>query len=322
MISNEHTPTRHGPDTAAVALAVDFGATKVEAALVDATGRLLPGSRHRRPTGRAATSAQLADAVLGVSRAALGTLPVGTALAGAGIGSAGPVDHLAGTVSPVNAPAWVAFPLRDLVVSALADRGERPAVLLSTDGLAGALAEHWVGAGVGVANMMAMAVSTGVGGGLILGGRAYHGRSGNAGHIGHIEVATLVGEDTLGRAGTLEAVASGPHAVAWARRAGWAGVTGEDLAADYARGDELAVAAVTRVGEAVGAAIASATALLDLELVVVGGGFALALPDLLGVIRAVVAGHHLQFVRQVKVVASSLSGEGPLIGAAALVHLR
>ena len=308
-----------------MALAIDFGGTKVEAALVDADGQLLDRSRHRRPTGRNASSDELAAAVVDVARHALAAIPSGAPLLGAGIGSAGPIDDVEGTVSPVNLPAWRSFPLRDLVRSVVSDQSDQsdqvtnPGVILATDGLACALAEHWVGAGKGVANMMGMVISTGVGGGLILGGRAIHGVTGNAGHIGHIEVKALDGESP-GHPGTLEAVASGPHSVAWARRHGWTGTTGEDLARDYERGDEVARAAITRAGTAIGQAIASAAALLDLELVVVGGGFSEATPDLFRFIRETVASHDFEFVRKVRVVPSSLSGAGPRIGAAALVH--
>lgn len=306
---------------APVALAVDVGGTKVEAALVDAEGQILDHSRHRHPTGRDASSDQLAAAVVDVAERALAALPAGVPLLGAGIGSAGPINHVKGTVSPVNIPAWRGFALRDLVRSVVSDHIADPTVILATDGLAITLAEHWVGAGKGVANMMGMVISTGVGGGLILGGRPMYGASGNAGHIGHIEVSAMDGESTFGHPGTLEAVASGPHSVAWARRHGWAGTTGEELSRDYALGDEIAHAAITRAGTAVGQAISSAAALLDLELVVIGGGFSQATPDLFRIIRETVASHHFEFVRKAQVVPSSLSGAGPLIGAAALVHL-
>jgi len=148
-----------------------------------------------------------------------------------------------------------------------------------------------------------------------------YGASGNAVHIGHIEVSAMDGESTFGHPGTLEAVASGPHSVAWARRHGWGGTTGEELSRDYALGDEIARATITRAGTAIGQAISSAAALLDLELVVIGGGFSQATPDLFRIIRETVASHHFEFVRKVRVVPSSLSGAGPLIGAAALVHL-
>lgn len=304
-----------------VALAIDFGGTKVEAALVDADGQILDHSRQRHATGRDASSDELAAAVVDVARRALATRPPGIPLMGAGIGSAGPIDQANGTVSPVNVPVWRGFALRDLVRSVLTDEAADPTVVLATDGLAITLAEHWVGAGKGVDNMMGMVISTGVGGGLILGGRPMHGASGNAGHIGHIEVSALDGEPTFGHPGTLEAVASGPHSVAWARRHGWTGTTGEELSRDYTLGDEVARAAIARAGRAIGQAISSAAALLDLELVVIGGGFSQATPDLFLFIRETVASHHFEFVRRVRVVPSSLSGTGPLIGAAALVHL-
>ena len=69
-------------------LAVDFGGTKVEAALVDAEGRLVEGSRHRRPTGRNATVPELEESVGGVVRAAAASLPSDAAIIGVGIGSA------------------------------------------------------------------------------------------------------------------------------------------------------------------------------------------------------------------------------------------
>ncbi|HEY5472518.1 MAG TPA: ROK family protein, partial [Candidatus Limnocylindrales bacterium] len=80
-----------------VALAVDVGGTKVEAALVDADGQILDHSRHRHPTGRDASSDQLAAAVVDVAERALAALPPGAPLMGAGIGSAGPIDHTKGT---------------------------------------------------------------------------------------------------------------------------------------------------------------------------------------------------------------------------------
>lgn len=307
-----------------VALAIDFGGTKVEAALVDASGQLIDDSRQRHPTGREASSDELAAAVVDVARRALAAAPPGASLIGAGIGSAGPIDHDKGTVSPINTPVWRGFPLRDLVGSVLVDQptaGADPRLVLATDGLAFTLAEHWIGTGRGVANMMGMVVSTGVGGGLVLAGRPMHGASGNAGHIGHIEVGALEGEATFGAPTTLEAVASGPHSVAWARRQGWTGATGEDLARDYDLGDKVARAAIARAGRAIGQAIASAAALVDLELVVIGGGFSHATPDLFGFIRESVASHHFEYVRKVRILPSSLSGAGPLIGAAALVHL-
>ena len=302
-----------------LALAVDFGGTKVESALVTEDGTVVAGSRHRTPTGREATSEALQASVREVVDRALDAAGE-TELAGVGIGSAGPIDRVKGLVSPLNVPAWRDYPMRELVTRALAQRGIDVPVTLEMDGVAITMAEHWVGAAQGVDNVMGMVVSTGIGGGLIVGGRVITGPTGNAGHIGHIEVAGMEGEDTFDKATSLEAIASGPHTVAWARKHGFAGSTGEDLAAAYAAGDAVARAAVERCGRAVGQAISSATALLDLELVAIGGGFSQVASHLFEVIDATVAEHYFPFVRKVRVVPSGLSGEGPLIGAGALVH--
>jgi glucokinase len=299
------------------ALALDLGGTKVEGALVDDTGSVLEGTRFRQPTGGNSSSEQLAAAVDSVIDSVLAAAPSGADLIGAGIGSAGPINVSGGLVSPLNIPAWRDFPLLDHVQKRLGGMPTR----LRMDGLCITLAEHWVGAGQGYNNVMGMIVSTGVGGGLILDGLTVPGPTGNAGHIGHIEVGGFDDRCACGGTGCVEAIASGPKSVAWARTQGWTGETGEELAAAYSAGNATAIAAVERAGRALGQAIASATSLDDLEVVAIGGGFSHVTPDLFDVIRRTIAKRTaFGFVTKVKVVPSALSGDGPLIGAAALVH--
>jgi glucokinase len=298
-------------------MAIDLGGTKVEAALVDGWGGVIAGTRFRAPTGADRDSDGLAAAVIEVVDAASAALPAGATLIGAGVGSAGPIEEATGRVSPLNLPVWRGYPLRDLV----AERLGGVQVTLRMDGICIALAEHWVGAGRGYDNVMGMIVSTGIGGGLILHGNTVSGPTGNAGHIGHVEVAGFTDPCPCGGIGCVEAVASGPHTVAWARSKGWNGFTGEELGASYRAGDPVAAAAVERSGRAIGQAIASATSLVDLELVAIGGGFSHVTPDLFDHIRTAVATRRqFGFVTKVQVVPSGLSSDGPLIGAAALVH--
>jgi len=305
----------------ALALAVDLGGTKVEAALVDPHGAIVPGTRFRQPTGPTRSSDQLAASVDAAVRQALDALPGDAELVGAGIGSAGPIVVRDGAVSPLNLKAWRRYPLRSQVQSLVERAAPGVPVTLRMDGLCITLAEHWVGAAQGVDNVMGMVVSTGIGGGLILGGQTVAGPSGNAGHIGHIEVAGFDDPCPCGGHGCLEAIASGPHSVAWARTQGFAGSTGEDLGAAYAAGDEVAIRAVRRAGTAIGRAIASATALLDLELVAIGGGFSHVTADLFDVIAQPIAQRsEFDYIRAVRVVPSALSSDGPLVGAAALIH--
>jgi glucokinase len=220
-------------------------------------------------------------------------------------------------VSPLNVPAWRRHPLVDRIGALVADAP----VTLAVDGLCIALAEHGVGAGRGARHLLGMVVSTGVGGGLVLDGRAAPGPTGNAGHIGHVEVAGFDDPCPCGGSGCLEAVASGPSTVRWARANGFAGETGEDLARAHAARDAVAIAAVARAGTAIGRAIASAASLVDLDVAAVGGGFSRVSPALLDAARAALDRRSaFDFVRRTRIVASQLSGDGPLIGAAALVH--
>ena len=297
-----------------VALAVDFGGTKVEAALVDAGGSIEPGSRHRAPTGHAAASRQLEASVASVVERALDGLG-DRALAGVGIGSAGPVSLARGTVSPLNVPAWREYPLRALLERLVPGAP----VALRIDGEAIALAEHWVGAARGARDVLGMVVSTGVGGGLMLGGRTVAGADGNAGHIGHVAVGGADVRCACGGLGCVEAVASGPNTVEWARDQGWRGSTGEALGRAARAGDPIAIRAVRRSAHAIGRALASTAALTGIELVVVGGGFSRVAPDYIDLVREPLAEHRWSFVRDLRVVPAALGDEAPLIGAGGFV---
>ncbi|MBE7162663.1 MAG: ROK family protein [Williamsia herbipolensis] len=317
MGSGEFDPTAGAP-----AVAVDIGGTKVEAALVDPRGHVLSGTRRRAATGGATSSDGLDAAVLevvtdvltgDVARAAAAS----SGLAGIGVACAGPVDDAAGLVSPINLPAWRDHPLRAVISAAPAVVDSGAAVVLRRDGVAIAMAEHWSGAGVGVDDMIAMVISTGIGGGIVLGGRVV---PGNAGHIGQIEVSVHIGEPSLGSRTTLESVASGPHTVAWARSQGWSGSTGEELAIAVSEGDPIAQRAVDRLVDVVAQGICSACALLDVDLVAVGGGFARVTDDLVDRIAHRVSQHPLPYVASTRVVPAALGDTAPLVGAAAFVH--
>ncbi|SFS14962.1 glucokinase [Microbacterium sp. cf046] len=298
-----------------LALALDLGGTKVDAALVDSAGEVIAGTVHRAPTGRDSTRESVADAVRHVTAEALADVLPDDRLIGIGIGSAGPVDLARGTISPLNLPAIAGLPIVALVQEL------RPGVpvRLALDGACIALAEHWLGAAAGSRNALAMVVSTGIGGGIIIDGAPVSGLSGNAGHIGQLRLRErATGEPATD--GTLEALASGPSAVAWARANGWAGSTGEELAVAYREGDAVAVAAVRRSAGAVGEAIASVATLLDLDVAVIAGGFSQVAADYLELVRAAAAEAAVfEYARRVRVVESGLDGHGPLIGAAALV---
>ncbi|MGB6181834.1 MAG: ROK family protein [Rhodococcus sp. (in: high G+C Gram-positive bacteria)] len=303
--SETATPTR-------TLLALDIGGTKFSAALIGSDGR--PGTPVVVPTPTEDVWNACRTLLLGVvSEAGLAAEDIDAI----GIASAGPVDTVAGTVRPINIAEWYeGFAIVDAVRELL----PKAEVSLALDGACAALAEHRFGAARHTKNVLGLVVSTGVGGGLVLNGRIATGRSGNAGHVGHIVVPGSIEPCTCGGVGCLETVASGPNTVRWAKENGWTGTTGIDLADSAANGDSIAVAALQRAGVAIGQEIASAAALLDIEIAVIGGGFSAAGDALWNPIRETVALHaRLDFLSGFTVVSSELGPIGTLTGAAGLV---
>lgn len=298
-------------------LALDIGGTKLAAGVVDRGGRVSAAARVPTPHGRRLDGETLWKTVM----ALLDRFTTGigaTSFAGVGVGCGGPMTWPDGHVSPLNIPAWRDFPLRDR----LRERFPGIPVRVHNDAVCVAVGEHWRGAGRGNANVLGMVVSTGVGGGLVLGGRLVDGYSGNAGHIGHVVVDPGGPECECGGRGCLEAVARGPAVAAWARENGWShGKTARDVADDAARGHPVAREALRRAGNALGVAIASATHLLDVEVVAVGGGLSQAGPLLFDPLEEAFRTHaRMDWARRVRVVPAALGQEAGLVGAAALVH--
>lgn len=297
-------------------LAVDIGGTKMAAALVDPGGRVLESARVGTPIGPRADARALWRTVTGLVRSLVGDE---FKVSGVGVGCGGPMTWPAAEVSPLNIPGWRGFPLRER----LRELFPRVPVRVHNDAVCLAVGEHWRGAGRGAPNLLGMVVSTGVGGGLVLGGRLIDGASGNAGHVGHVVVDPAGPDCICGGRGCLEAFASGPRLAAWARAQGWAGATGDtarELAVDAGRGHEVATRAMERAGSALGIAIASATHLCDLDVVTVGGGLSQAGSLLFDPLERAFRRHaRMGFARGVRVVPARLGQEAGLVGAAALV---
>lgn len=274
------------------ALAVDVGGTKLAVARVDAAGRL--SDRRSAPTpaqdDAEAMWARLAGLVTAVRRG-------DEVVVGAGCG--GPMEPGGTTVSPLNIPAWTGFPLRERLA-----RLTGLPVYVDNDAKALALGEGWVGAARGTRAFIAMVVSTGVGGGIVLDGRLLEGAAGNAGHIGHVIVEPDGRVCGCGARGCLEAEASGT-----AIRA----VTGGEPAA---AGEDVR----RRTGTLVGRAVASVANLLDLRLAVVAGSVALGYGEtFFAAAQAELdARARIEFARGARIVPAGLGDAGPLVGAAAV----
>lgn len=296
--------------------ALDIGGTKIAGALVDGRGRIL--LRAQRPT----PAREDGDTVMRAVAEVIGELtrsPLWGRARAVGIGSAGPVDASAGTVSPVNVPGWRGYPLVDRVRAAT---GGLPVELVG-DGVAMTAAEHWQGAARGHDNALCMVVSTGVGGGLILGGKLHPGPTGNAGHIGHISVDLDGDPCPCGARGCVERIASGPNIARRALEGGWQpGPDGDASAAavaDAARaGDPVAVASFERAAQALAAGIAATATLVEIDIAVIGGGVAKAGDVLFDPLRRSLRDYAtLSFVRRLTVGPALMGTDAGLVGAAA-----
>lgn len=269
---------------------IDLGGTKVRIALVDRAGRLLLADTW--PTeGEQGPDAVIRNIAAGVSDL-LGRAGVARRdLAAAGIGAPGPINTRTGIVSTMpNLPGWEDYALRDRLSSALACP-----VALGNDANAAALGEHRFGSGRGVRDMVMLTLGTGVGGGIITGGRLLEGQVGAGGEIGHMVVVAGGAECGCGRHGCLEAYVGGR---AMERRAADALAAGgpatERLVSlcpdgtptmreiDHAArgGDPLSLGILQGAATHLAAGLVSVVHLFNPELVVFGGGL-LALRDLI-----------------------------------------
>ncbi|MEW1720483.1 ROK family protein [Streptomyces sp. NPDC093109] len=301
--------------------ALDIGGTKIAGALVDSGGRILV--RAQRPTPAREDGETVMRAVEEVL-AEVAASPLWSSATAVGVGSAGPVDASAGTVSPVNVPGWRGFPLVERVRAAT---GGLPVTLVG-DGVAIAAAEHWQGAARGYDDALCMVVSTGVGGGLVLDGRLHPGPSGNAGHIGHISVDLDGDPCPCGSRGCVERIASGPNIARRALENGWRpGPDGDASAAAVAAaaraGHPVAIASFDRAARALAAGIAATAALADIRIAVIGGGVANAGEVLFAPLRRSLRDYAtLSYVRDLEIVPARMGTDAGLVGAAAAALLE
>ena len=277
-------------------LAVDVGGTKIAAGIVDVEGTLLRSASV--PTPREHDPHVVLTALLSAVRR---VEPEG--VLGAGVGCAGPMTAGGASVSPLNIPGWREFPLVTQLEKALGMN-----VVVDGDAKALAVGEGWKGAAVGVSSFLAMVVSTGVGGGLVIDGRLLHGGDGNAGHVGHVVVVPDGAPCACGSHGCLEAEISGP---AIARRTG-------------APAQRAPLAEVLRAGKLLGQGLGSVVNLLDLELVAVGGSVALGYggPFFSAVARGLHTTSHLAVAQRCRIEPVGLGQSGPLVGAGGLAWQR
>ena len=266
------------------AIGVDLGGTNLRIAAVDSTGKTLE---------KITTSTEVArgrDQVIDEMCAAIQQIVIqqrgAGELAGIGIGVPGIIEMQTGMLheSP-NLPGWHNYPVRDEI-----ERRLQTAVVLENDANAAALGEKWLGAAAAVDDMCMFTLGTGVGGGVVMQGKIWHGMTGMAGELGHINVEPEGHPCNCGSRGCLEQYASATAIKRMAQEAILSGqasqmarVFKEDIEFnskmifDLAmQGDASARTIFERVGKALGTVIADMVNIFNFPMYVVGGGVASA----------------------------------------------
>ncbi|HEY2258915.1 MAG TPA: ROK family protein [Solirubrobacteraceae bacterium] len=262
---------------------IDLGGTKIEAIVVDSDQKVLGQARHPTPTegGPSDVAERMANALTGAAKqAGVET----SALLGVGVGSPGDVDEDTGTVANArNLPDWMkSFELGQTLSERLETK-----VYVGNDVQVATEAEFALGAGKPYDSLLGVFWGTGVGGGLILDGKSWLGRGG-AGEIGHMVVKRGGARCPCGRRGCMEAYAGRAAMETRARREvdkgaktdlfklmkqrGRTRLTSSIWGKALEREDQLATELIDRAVKALGAGIASAVNLLDIEAVIIGGG--------------------------------------------------
>jgi len=292
-----------------LSLGIDIGGTKIAAGLVTQEGRVVQTDRRPTPlTGGAA----ILDAALSLAQTLMEAAwePV-TAI---GIGTGGQVDAERGVIVSATGllPGWAGTPVKDAFERAFG-------LPCSVDNDVNALAagEARFGAGRGLETVVYLALGTGVGGALLLGGRIHHGATWSGGEFGHLLLTT----DPSAPRKTLEDWASGSGLIQTYREmTDYDGeVTGEAIAAEAARDPGgPAARAVTRTGECLGFGLASLANALDPDLIVIGGGLSALGDALLDPARRILRQYALPGPARCSVLPAALGAEAAIVGAAAL----
>jgi len=310
---------------------IDVGGTSIVVGTVAEDGSELVGL-----VSEATLPEQGADAVVArIARLARSSMDAarGRTISGLGIGSPGPLDTTRGVVLLTPNLGWVDMPLRDRVAGALG----LPATL-DNDANCAAFGEWWRGAARGADHVVGLTIGTGIGGGIVLGGRIYHGASDIAGEIGHMTIDSTGRRCKCGNYGCLEAYASGPAIAARAAEAVETGATtslaryvGGDLSKITAQvvyeaakdGDPVALEVVADTAKFLGAGVANVINLLNPQVVVVCGGVTLAGDRLFEPLRREVKRRAFKpGVDACRIIPGELAGTAGVYGAAGVYIQR
>jgi len=308
-------------------LGVDIGGTKVAVGLVDSAGQIV--AQGRKPMVADGTAEAALQAVTGAIDS---LLSASGKIHGIGICSPGPLDPRAGVVvNPPNLPCWRNFPLAEKVAAKY-----RVPVKLDNDANAAALAETRWGAARGYRYVFYTCIGTGIGTGIVLDGRIYHGRTGAAGEGGHMSIDYRGPVCGCGKRGCIEVLAAGPAIGARARtklgaessrhskildlaKGDVARVSSEMVGQAYAAGDLLAREILEESVELLAAWLGNIVDLLDPDVIVMGGGVAAMLKPFFDEIKNRLPGWCVNpRAAQIPLLMAHYGADAGIAGAAAL----
>jgi predicted NBD/HSP70 family sugar kinase len=299
---------------AGVAVGIDFGHSHVRVAVADLAHTVLAEAEEALDVDHEAREGvALAGSLV---RGLLGEVGVGAErVTGVGMGLPGPLRRDTGEVGDSSIlPGWIGSRPEELMGAELG-----LPVRVENDANLGALAEIVWGAGHGCTDVVYVKVATGVGAGLVLNGRLYHGAAGTAGEIGHVTIDETGPICRCGNRGCLETFAGAEALIEPLRRRHGGRLTLREVIVQAQAGDAGSRRVVADAGRALGVAIAGACNLLAPQRVVVGGELAQAGDLLLDPLRAGVRRSAIASSREVPVVAGVLGERAEVLGAVALV---
>ncbi len=317
-------------------MGVDLGGTSINVGAVPFDGGTVLGMRSL-PTESHGGAKFVVDRMVGMIREVMrdaaregGIAPDG--FIGIGLGSPGPLDRETGTVIETPNLGWRNFPLRDLIANAVGLEA-----VLDNDANAATLGEWWQGAARGANHVLGVTLGTGIGGGILLDGKIYHGFSDVAGEIGHMTIDSTGRKCACGNYGCLEAYASGPAIAARAvegLRAGAPSLLPDMVGGDAARitaetvseaiiaGDAYAAEVMRETAKFLGTGLANLINVLNPEMIVISGGVTRAGDHLFGPLRAEVRKRAFRVAAEsCRIVASELGDMAGVIGAAATFRM-
>ncbi|MCC7447307.1 MAG: ROK family protein [Anaerolineae bacterium] len=296
---------------------IDLGGTKTALGLISPDNRVV--AHRRMPTDADEGPQAVVERIARLIGELESELPAGQKVSAVGICAPGPLDHVNGNLlTLVNVPGLSNTPLRQM----LSDRLGLP-VRLEHDAKAAALGDFHYGAGKDRNSMVYIVIGTGVGAAIIIDGQLYYGESNSSGEVGHATVNPYGDVCQCGSRGCLETYTSGPWLVRRYKQAleqvgqsaGDQPITGELITQLAAKGDPIASKVMNGAGEALGIAVATMAMTLNIELYVIGGSVSKAGDLLIEPARQTVPRYSFRAVgSRVKVVASALGDDGPILG--------